>query len=113
MDVSVSTQYAAAFNHRAVVWCGFVFGIDRLSTCPRRWPQKYVGKAPLVLRVLGAVGSAALAIGGILVEGFHIAAVGPLFAVGGLAFLWLIWTGVKIVVTAEPELQRAPQLTAA
>lgn len=87
------------------------------------WPALGIGyalialgaptSAPLVLRVLGAVGAAALAIGGILVEGFHIAAFGPLFALGGLAFLWLIWTGVKIVLTAEPVRQSAAQLTAA
>ena len=53
--------------------------------------------APLVVRLVGAAGGAAFAVGGVLVEGFHLASFGPLFAVGGLSFFWLIWSGARIL----------------
>jgi hypothetical protein len=84
------------------------------------WPALGIGygllalgaptSAPLLVRAAGALGAAAFAIGGVLVEGFHLVAFGPLFAVGGLTFIWLIWTGVKLAIAPEPVRDVASQL---
>ena len=70
------------------------------------WPALGIGyvlialgarvSAPLPVRIAGALGGAAFAVGGIVVEGFHVVAAGPLFAAGGLAMIWLCWSGVKL-----------------
>ena len=65
--------------------------------------------APLLVRAAGALGAAALFVGGVAVEGFHLAPLGPLFAVGGLTFVWLIWTGARLALGRERLQQPAGQ----
>ena len=84
------------------------------------WPALGIGyallalgsraSAPLLVRGVGALGATALAVGGVLVEGFRLASFGPLFAVGSLAFIWLIWAGAKLAYRRE---EAARQLTPA
>jgi hypothetical protein len=65
--------------------------------------------APWRVRAAGALGAAALLVGGVTVEGFHIAALGPLFAVGGLTFVWLLWSGARLAIGREQLRQPAGQ----
>lgn len=70
------------------------------------WPALGIGyallalgsraSAPLLIRAVGALGATALAVGGVLVEGFRLSTFGPVFAVGALTFIWLIWAGAKL-----------------
>jgi hypothetical protein len=53
--------------------------------------------APRPIAALAVVGAAALAVGGVLVEGLGIVAAGALFQLGGLLALWLLWAGVRLV----------------
>ena len=88
------------------------------------WPALGIGyallalgspaSAPLLVRAAGALGATAFVVGGVLVEGFRLAAFGPLFAVGGLAFIWLIWAGAKLAFgRAAMADAAAPQLSPA
>ena len=57
--------------------------------------------APRLVGILGAAGGLGLAAAGVLTEGFRLVAAGPLFILGALTALWLIWAGVSLV-RAEP-----------
>ena len=59
--------------------------------------------APRPVVALAVAGAAALAFGGVLVEGFGVVAAAPLFAVGGLVAVWLLWAGVRIVRDTRAE----------
>jgi hypothetical protein len=57
--------------------------------------------APRLVGILGAAGGLAMAAGGVLTEGFRLVDAGPLFILGALTALWLVWAGVSLV-RAEP-----------
>jgi hypothetical protein len=57
--------------------------------------------APRLVGILGAVGGLGMALGGVLTEGFRQVAAGPLFILGALTALWLVWAGVSLV-RAQP-----------
>jgi len=52
--------------------------------------------APRIIAVLGIIGALATGAAGILTMGFEITAVGFLFPIGGLLYLWVIWAGVRL-----------------
>lgn len=52
-----------------------------------RWTPRWV-------TVLGVIGAVALAIGGFVVQGMHVAPLGPVFLVGNLLPIWMVWAGV-------------------
>ena len=53
--------------------------------------------APRLVGILGAAGGLAMAAAGVLTEGFRLVAAGPLFILGALTALWLVWAGVSLV----------------
>lgn len=57
--------------------------------------------APRLVGILGAAGGLAMAAAGVLTEGFRVVAAGPLFILGALTALWLVWAGVSLV-RAQP-----------
>lgn len=57
--------------------------------------------APRPIVGLAVAGATAMAVGGILVEGLGIVAAGPLFQLGGLEALWLLWAGLRLVRGSE------------
>jgi hypothetical protein len=52
--------------------------------------------APRWVIVLGVVGAVALAVGGLVVQGLHVVALGPAFLVGNLLPVWMVWAGVRL-----------------
>lgn len=70
------------------------------------WPALGVGFAMLALgspalaprwvAVLGSLGALAIGVAGILVEGFHVLEVAPLFAGGNVLAIWMIVAGVRL-----------------
>jgi hypothetical protein len=42
-----------------------------------------------------------MAVAGVLTEGFRVVDAGPLFILGALTALWLVWAGVSLI-RAEP-----------
>jgi hypothetical protein len=54
-----------------------------------RWAPKWVV-------ALAVVGSAALAVGGLVVQGMHVVALGPVFLLGNLLPVWMVWAGVHL-----------------
>jgi hypothetical protein len=53
--------------------------------------------APAAVRLAGMLGAAAMGLGGVLTEGLHLVAAGPLFIGGNLLALWLVWGGLATV----------------
>lgn len=76
---------------QAVGWPAYGFGFALLALGWR-------GVAPRWVAIVGAVGFVAMGLGGILVQGLHILALGPLFAGGNLTVIWLAWAGVGLAV---------------
>jgi hypothetical protein len=54
-----------------------------------------------IVKILGVIGAAAMGVGGILNEGFHINAAGPLFMGGVLVALWFVWAGIQLSRSAN------------
>jgi hypothetical protein len=76
---------------QAVGWPAFAAGWILLAVgCGRRL-------APRPVVALAVAGAAVLGVAGILVEGFGVVAAGPLFQLGGLLVVWLLWAGVRLV----------------
>jgi len=63
--------------------------------------------APGAVRIIGAVGAAAMGVGGILVEGLKIVDAGPLFIGGALLAVWMTWAGV-VAVRSRRDTAAAP-----
>lgn len=81
---------------QAVGWPAFAAGWILLGLgCGR-------SLAPRPVVALGVAGAAALGVAGILVEGLGIVAAAPLFSLGGLLALWLLWAGIRLVRTSAP-----------
>ena len=55
--------------------------------------------APRALGILAALGATVTSVGAVLVEGFHMSAVGPAFIGLALPTLWMAWAGVRLAVT--------------
>jgi hypothetical protein len=76
---------------QAVGWPAFAAGWILVAVgCGRRL-------APRPVVALAVAGAAALALGGVLVEGLGVVPAAPLFSFGGLVALWLLWAGVRLV----------------
>jgi len=54
-----------------------------------RWTPRWVA-------ALAVIGSVALATGGLVVQGMHVVALGPVFLVGNLLPVWMVWAGVRL-----------------
>jgi len=54
--------------------------------------------SPLWVRVAGVLGACALAVGGLVVQGLHVLALGPVFIVGNALAFWMIWAGIHIAL---------------
>jgi hypothetical protein len=59
--------------------------------------------APRPVVALAVIGAAAMAVGGVLVEGFGIIGARGLFQLGGLVALWLLWAGIRLVRTSATQ----------
>lgn len=71
-------------------WPAFSTGWILLAVgCGRRLAPRFV----IALNVAGA---AAMGVAGLLVEGFGIVAAAPLFQLGGLQVIWLLWAGIRL-----------------
>jgi hypothetical protein len=75
---------------QAVGWPAFMLGFVLLIA-------GLPSSAPAVVRLAGAVGALAMGLGGLLTEGLHLPAAGPLFIGGNLLAVWLVWSGVAAV----------------
>jgi hypothetical protein len=97
---------------QAVGWPAFMLGFVLLiAGLPT--------SAPAAVRLAGAIGATAMGLGGLLTEGLHLVAVGPLFIGGNLLALWLVWAGVVVARHAQAAAsnprrieRREPALTA-
>lgn len=78
--------------------------VDALQTVG--WPvfaASFIGLAvstrltPLWLSVVGMIGAAALGVGGLVVQGFHVAALAPVFIAGDLLPIWMVGAGVQLM----------------
>jgi hypothetical protein len=56
---------------------------------------------PVWVRVAGVIGACALAIGGLVVQGLHVVALGPVFIFGNALAFWMVWAGIRIAVTSR------------
>lgn len=56
---------------------------------------------PRSVVVLGVIGAVALAVGGFVVQGLHVVALGPVFIVGNLLPIWMVWAGITRIRTAS------------
>jgi hypothetical protein len=63
--------------------------------------------APRWLAVLAAIGGCVTGVGAVLVEGFHLAALGPVFAGLALPTLWMTWAGLRLALS-RPATVREP-----
>lgn len=63
--------------------------------------------APVVVRILGAIGMVALGLAGPLVDGIHTIALWPLYLGGALVCLWIVWAGVHQAMLGEGSSPRA------
>jgi hypothetical protein len=52
--------------------------------------------APVWVRVAAIIGACALATGGLVVQGLHVVALGPVFIFGNALAFWMIWAGIRI-----------------
>lgn len=75
---------------QTVGWPAFSAGWILLSVgCGRRL-------APRLVIALNVVGAAAMGVAGFLVEGLEIVAAAPLFLLGGLQVVWMLWAGIRL-----------------
>lgn len=72
---------------QAVGWPAWMAGFVLLALGVR-------ASIPLAVRIVGAIGAAAMGVGGIAVEGLKIVGAGPLFIGGALLAIWMVWAGV-------------------
>lgn len=84
----VSTLQAVGWPAFAAGWILVAVGCGRLL-------------APRPVVALAVAGAASLALGGVLVEGFGVVPAAPLFSVGGLLVVWLLWAGVRLGTRQE------------
>jgi hypothetical protein len=75
---------------QTIGWLAFGAGFAALALGARSVVPRPVG-------ILGAVGGLGMAVGGVLTEGFRLVDAGPLFILGALTALWLVWAGVSLV----------------
>jgi hypothetical protein len=79
---------------QAVGWPAFMLGFVLLiAGLPT--------SAPAAVRLAGGVGAAAMGLGGLLTEGLHLVAAGPLFIGGNLLVLWLVWAGLTLALRRQ------------
>lgn len=58
--------------------------------------------APRPVVALGVAGAASLGVAGVLVEGVGVVEAAPLFSLGGLLAVWLLWAGIRLVRAPAP-----------
>jgi len=58
---------------------------------------------PVWVKVAGVLGACALGIGGLVVQGLHVVALGPVFIVGNALAFWMIWAGIHIALNGSKE----------
>jgi len=58
---------------------------------------------PVWVRVAGVIGACALAVGGLVVQGLHVVALGPVFIIGNALAFWMIWAGIHIALNGSKE----------
>ena len=58
---------------------------------------------PVWVRILGVIGASALAIGGLVVQGLHVVALGPVFIIGNALPVWMIWAGIHLTAYTRKE----------
>jgi len=59
-----------------------------------RWTPGWV-------RIVGVIGACALGVGGLVVQGLHVVALGPVFIVGNALAFWMIWAGIHIALNGS------------
>jgi hypothetical protein len=67
--------------------------------------------APRLVIALNVAGAAAMGLAGVLVEGFGMVAAAPLFQLGGLQVIWLLWAGIRLARDRWTELAPSPTRT--
>jgi hypothetical protein len=82
---------------QAVGWPFFALAFILLAVSTR-W-------TPIWVRVAGVLGACALGIGGLVVQGMHVVALGPVFIVGNALAFWMIWAGIHIALSGSKQLQ--------
>lgn len=88
---------------QTVGWPAFSAGWILLAVgCGRRLAPRFV----IALNVAGA---AAMGVPGTLVEGFGVMAAAPLFQLGGLQVIWLLWAGIRLARSRVPDFAEAPR----
>jgi hypothetical protein len=56
---------------------------------------------PVWVKVLAVLGGCSLAIGGFVVQGLHVVALGPVFIAGNALAFWMMWAGIHIAVNSS------------
>jgi len=56
---------------------------------------------PVWVRVAGVIGAVALGVGGLVVQGLHVVALGPVFIVRNTLAFWMIWAGIHIALNGS------------
>jgi hypothetical protein len=56
---------------------------------------------PVWVKVLAVLGGCSLAIGGLVVQGLHVVALGPVFIAGNALAFWMMWAGIHIAVNSS------------
>jgi hypothetical protein len=69
--------------------------------------------APVVIRILGAIGMVAMSLAGPLVDGIHTIALWPLYLGGALVCLWIVWVGVHQAMLGGGDSPREPAVRTA
>ena len=73
---------------QTVGWPAFALAFVLLAS-GTRWTPRWVG-------IIGVIGAIAVGIGGLVVQGLHIVALAPVFAVGNALAIWMIWAGIHL-----------------
>jgi hypothetical protein len=88
---------------QAVGWPAFMLGFVLLiAGVPT--------SAPAAVRLAGVVGATAMGLGGVLTEGLHLVAAGPLFIGGNLLALWLVWGGLAAMRDGQATVTEARRI---